>query len=176
MFEIPDRVADLFGDQRIRGEFEQAPKAADCFHQGRRMYLDDGLFSGAVQVVCQALEDIDLSKVQRRRGMVAGVRALARQLRPSGYAMARAREAREHSGDDGRDLLTFTRSGLDGWEARAGHDWPALCAQWIVDLCEYFLSGGSPEYRDDSYATLRRLATHFSGNPGFRPEWTFRVA
>ncbi|MFJ4840065.1 hypothetical protein [Streptomyces sp. NPDC088746] len=177
MFKIPDRVADLFGDHRIRDEFEQALRAADSFYQGQRIYLDDGPFSGAVQVVYQTLEDIDLAEVpEGDRSMVAGVRALARQLKLSGYAMGLARDADERVRDDWRELLAFTRTGLDGWDAQADHDGPVLCAQWIVDPCEYYMSGaGSAEDRDDCSAALRQLATHFSGNSGFRPEWALRV-
>ncbi|MFG3173607.1 hypothetical protein ACGFZC_00885 [[Kitasatospora] papulosa] len=177
MFRIPDRVADLFGDQRILGEFEQALKAADCFHPGQRMYLDGGPFSGAVQVVYQTLEDVDLAKApEADRRMVAGVRTLARQLKLSGYAMAQVRDAEEKARGDWPELLAFARAALNSWETGAGHDGPTLCAQWIVDPCEYFLSSGSPgEDRDDSYAALRQLATHFSGYAGFRQEWTLRV-
>lgn len=178
MFKIPDRVADLFGDHELRVEFERALKAANCFNQGQRMYLDDGPFSGAVQVVDQALQAVDLAAIaEGDRNMVAGVRALSRQLKLSGYAMAQAREAKEFARDDWRELLSFVRTGIDDWEAQAGHDGPALCEQRIVDLCEHFLSGTNPaEDRNDSYAALRQLATHFSGNAGFRSEWALRVS
>ncbi|WP_328890520.1 hypothetical protein [Streptomyces sp. NBC_00316] len=39
---VPDRTADLFGDQAIRDEFEQALKAAGRFHQRQRVYLEGG--------------------------------------------------------------------------------------------------------------------------------------
>ncbi|MFE4797178.1 hypothetical protein ACFRFL_19205 [Streptomyces sp. NPDC056708] len=96
MFNIPDRTADLLGDQGIRDEFGEALRAAGRFQQSQRKYLDDGPFSGAIQVVDQALQDLDLATVAADdRAMVAGVRTPARQLKLTGHAMAYAREAGE---------------------------------------------------------------------------------
>lgn len=176
MFSM-DRTADLFGDQGIRDEFEQALKAAGRFQQSQRMYLDDGPFSGAVQVVDAALQDLDLKAVAPDdHAMVAGVRALARQLKLTGYAMAHARQAGEPARDDWPKLLTFVRQQFTGWEEQAGHGGPTLCVQWIVDPCEHFLSRLGPvEDRDDAYAALRQLATRFGGAHGFQRAWALRV-
>lgn len=96
--------------------------------------------------------------------MVADVRALARQLKLTGYAVACARETGERARDDRPRLLTFVRKQFAGWEERADRDGPTLCAQRTVDPCVHALSGSGPvENRADAYAALRRLATRFGG-------------
>ncbi|MGW5272109.1 hypothetical protein ACWEQP_05900 [Streptomyces sp. NPDC004044] len=177
MLNVPDRTAVLFGDQAIRDEFEQALKAAGRFHQNQRIYLDDGPFSGAVQVVGQALEDLDLHDVaDEDRSMVAGVRTLARQIKFTGYAMAYARTASDPARNDWPELLAFVRQQFTSWAEQEDHDGPARCAHRIVDPCEQILSAAGPaEDRGDAYAALRHLATLFAGASGFHQEWALRV-
>lgn len=159
MLKVPDRTADLFGDQAIRDEFEQALKAAGRFHQHQRVYLNDGPFSGAVQVVDQALEDLDLHTVaDEERVMVAGVRTLAKQLKLAGFAMCYARTAGDLAWDDWPELLAFVRRHFASRAEQEDHDGPARCAGRIVDPCEQILSAdGLAEERDDAYAALRHL-------------------
>lgn len=177
MFKIPDRTADLFGNQAIRDEFEQALKAAGCYHNGQRMYLDGGPFSGAVQIVDQSLRDIDLATLPAAdRAFVASVRTLAKHLKWTGYAMTYAREAGDGVKDDWPELLAFVQMQCAAWAQQETHEGPARCVQRIVEPCEQLLQTGNPPAdRDDAYAALRQLATRFAGTPGFKRAWALRV-
>ncbi|MFF3454295.1 hypothetical protein ACFYXH_08170 [Streptomyces sp. NPDC002730] len=177
MFRMPDRTADLFGDQAIREEFEQALRAAGRFHQHQLMYISDGPFSGAVQVTVDALEVLDLDAVPHGvRRTVAGVRTLAQQLQLTGYAMGHARDVGDQANDDWPDLLGFVTQQCAGWSEQVDHDGPKKCLTRIVERCGPLVDPNqSQENRRDAYAALRHFASLFSGAAGFRREWLLRA-
>ncbi|MFJ6316111.1 hypothetical protein ACIQJW_08520 [Streptomyces californicus] len=177
MFKIPDRVADLFGDDAIRVEFQQALLAAGQVQGHEMKYLEDGPFSEAARITHGRLHGVDLQTIpEDQRSLVAGAKALAHRLITSGYAIHEAATAGERAQDDWSELLAFARGKCEfsaqiadnmGWER---------CSAYILDRAEAALGGGQPaEDRDAGYAVLRHLASFYRADPGFQPSWYIQV-
>ncbi|MFH9579153.1 hypothetical protein ACH4MO_14280 [Streptomyces globisporus] len=170
MFKIPDRVADLFGDNAIRVEFQQALLAAGQVQGHEMKYLEDGPFSEVARITHTRLHGVDLQAIpEGQRSLVAGVRGLSRRLITSGYAIHEAAKAGDRAQDDWNELLTFTRRKCEfsaqiadnlGWER---------CYTYILDRAEAALgSDRSDEDRDAGYAVLRHFASFYRADAGFQ--------
>ncbi|MFE5958854.1 hypothetical protein [Streptomyces rubiginosohelvolus] len=177
MFKIPDRVADLCGDDAIRVEFQQALLAAGQVQGYEMQYLEDGPFSEAARITHGRLHGVDLQAVPEvQRSLVAGARALSRRLITSGYAIHEAGKTGDRAQDDWRELLTFARSKCEfsaqvadnvGWER---------CYTHILDRAEAALgSDRSDEDRDAGYAVLRHFASFYRADAGFQSSWYIKV-
>lgn len=177
MFKIPDRVADLFGDNAIRVEFQQALLAAGKVQGHEMKYLEDGPFSEAARITHGRLHEVDLQTVpEDQRSLVAGARALSRRLITSGYAIHKAANSDERAEDDWDDLLTFTREKCAGSAQLADNAGWERCTTYILDRAEAALgSDRSDEDRDAGYAVLRHLASFYRADAGFRSSWYIQV-
>ncbi|MYR36389.1 hypothetical protein GTX14_04900 [Streptomyces sp. SID4944] len=177
MFKIPDRVADLFGDQTIRVEFQQALLAVGQVQGYEMKYLEDGPFSEAARITHERLHGVDLQAVpEGQRSLVAGARALSRRLITSGYAIHQAAKAGERAQGDWSDLLAFAREKCAGSAQIADNAGWERCYTYILDRAEAALeSERSAEDRDAGYAVLRHLASFYRADAGFQPSWYIQV-
>ncbi|MCX5427934.1 hypothetical protein OHU11_09635 [Streptomyces sp. NBC_00257] len=177
MFNSPDRTADLFGDHRIRVEFEQVLIVAGRLENYEQKYLEDGPFSEAARITYRRLVDFDRAPLpDEQQELVAGAKALAHRLVTAGYAINAAAKADQRATDDWPQLLAFVqqkcaaRVGLldyEGWER---------CFTFIVGRSEEAVQPGrSADDRDAGYAVLRHFASFFSGDAGFEQRWLIEV-
>ncbi|MGC5534197.1 hypothetical protein [Streptomyces sp. SR-10] len=177
MFKIPDRVADLFGDDSVRVEFQQALLAAGQVQDYEMKYLEEGPFSEAARITHGRLHGVDLKAVpEGQRSLVAGVRALSRRLITSGYAIHEAANAGERAQSDWSDLLVFAREKCAGSAQNADNAGWKRCTTYILDRAEAALgSDRSDEDRNAGYAVLRHLASFYRVDVGFQPSWYIQV-
>ncbi|MGW4834802.1 hypothetical protein [Streptomyces globisporus] len=177
MFKIPDRVADLFGSNAIRVEFQQALLAAGQAQGHEMKYLEDGPFSEVARITYRRLKDFDRSTLpETRRELVASAKALSHRLITSGYAIDEAAKAGEHAADDIPELLAFVQRKCAARVGLPGHDGWERCYTHIVSRAEGALQQDRPaEDRDAGYAVLRHFASFFSRDDGFERRWFIQV-
>ncbi|MYR95266.1 MULTISPECIES: hypothetical protein [unclassified Streptomyces] len=177
MFKIPDRVADLFDDDAIRVEFQQALLAVSQVQGYEMKYLEDGPFSEAARITYRRLKDFDRTALpEEQRELVACAKALSHRLITSGYAIDKAARADEHAADDWPELLTFVQRKCSARVGLPDHDGWERCYTHIVGRAEAALQAGrASEYRDAGYAVLRHFAYFFSGDVGYERRWYLEV-
>lgn len=175
MFKIPDRVADLFGDDTIRVEFQWALLAAGQV-QGYE-YLEDGPFSEIARITYRRLKDFDRAALpEDQRELVAGAKALSHRLITSGYAIDEASKADERAADDWPELLAFVQQKCAARVGLPGHDGWERCYTHIISRAATALQQDRPaEDRDAGYAVLRHFASFFSGDAAFERRWFIQV-
>ncbi|MFJ3278498.1 hypothetical protein [Streptomyces halstedii] len=177
MFKIPDRVADLFGDDAIRVEFQQALLAAGQVQGHEMKYLEDGPFSEVARITYRRLRDFDRTALpEDQRELVAGAKALSHRLITSGYAIDEAAKAEEHAADDWPELFAFVQRKCAARVGLPGHNGWERCYTHIIGRAEAALQQDRPaEDHDARYAVLRHFASFFSGDAGFDRRWFIQV-
>ncbi|WP_406190276.1 hypothetical protein OH791_33970 [Streptomyces anulatus] len=175
MFKIPDRVADLFGDDTIRVEFQQALLAAGQV-QGHE-YLEHGPFSEVARITYRRLKDFDGAALpEEQRELVAGAKALSHRLIISGYAIHEAAKANERAADDWSELLAYARAKCEGSARVADNKGWERCYTYILDQAEAALGSDRPDVdRAAGYAVLRHFASFYNADEGFERRWYIQV-
>lgn len=177
MFKIPDRVADLFGDDAIRVEFQQALLAVGQVQGHAMRYLEDGPFSEVVRITYGRLRGVDVQALSEdQRELVAGAKALSHRLITSGYAIHEAFQAKERVADDWEELHTFTRERCEGSAQLTDNAGWERCYTYILNGAAVALGADQPaEDRDAGYAVVRHLASFYRADAGFQPSWYIEV-
>ncbi|MDQ0791946.1 hypothetical protein [Streptomyces sp. B1I3] len=178
MFKIPDRVADLFGDQAARVEFQRALLAVGQAQHYEMTYLEDGPFSEAARITHGRLHSVDVNSLpEEQRELVAGAKALSHRLITSGYAIHEAAKVNELAAEDWSELLAFTREKCEGSARIADNKGWERCYTYILDRAEAALSPDrSDEDRDAGYAVLRHFASFYGTDSSFKRRWYLQVA
>ncbi|WP_031091328.1 hypothetical protein [Streptomyces sp. NRRL WC-3549] len=177
MFRIPDRVADLFGDRRIRVEFERALRAASTFEDYEQRYFSMVSFSEAARIPYRRLASFDRSSLPKeQQELVVGIKALTHRLITSGYAIAAAAKVDQHAGEDWARLLDFVQRKCAARVGLPGHEGWERCFTHIVGQAEKAIRSSRPrDDRDAAYAVLRHFASFFAGDVGFEKAWWIEV-
>lgn len=177
MFKIPDRVADLFGDDTIRADFQQALLATGQVHGYGMKYLEEAAFSEAARLTHGHLKEFDVATLpEEKRELVAGSKALSHRLVTSGYAINEVVKAGDCASDDWAELLAFARQKCEDSARVADDNGWERCYTYILDRAEAALEPNRPaEDHDAGYAVLRHFASFYNADSGFKRRWFIQV-
>ncbi|MFH9685257.1 hypothetical protein ACH4LE_02810 [Streptomyces sp. NPDC017413] len=177
MFKIPDRIADLFGDETIRLEFHQSLLAAGQAQGYKMNYLEEVSFSEAARITYRRLKNFDRAALpEDRRELVAGAKALSHRLITSGYAIDEVSKAGKRGREDWPDLLAFVQRKCAARVGLRNHEGWEHCYTHIVGRAEAALQPDrTAEDRVAAYAVLRHFASFFAADAGFERAWRIEV-